>query len=153
MCTPDRDWIDISSALLTPAIAIAGIAIGIFQWKLSKANFRHEQFDRSFAMFEAIRTYLVSILSAGYPTQDAQRNFLGGTSGSRFVFNESISTFVTEVWEKSIDLETLHSELDGLQDKNEQMKYIHEQREIKNWLGTQLKEMEKKFVPFLAVHK
>jgi len=152
MCMPDRDWIDISSALLTPAIAIAGIAIGIFQWRLNKAQFRHEQFDRSFAMFEAIRTYLVSVLSAGYPTQDAQRNFLGGTSGSRFVFNESISKFVSEIWERSIDLETLRSELEGLQG-NERTENIHKQREIKNWLETQLKEMEEKFVPFLAVHK
>lgn len=152
MCTPDRDWIDISSALLTLVIPIAGIAIGIFQWRLSQAKFRHEQFDRSFAMFEAIRTYLVSILSAGYPTRDAQRNFLGGTSGSRFVFDESISTFVSEVWERSIDLETLRSELDGLQE-NKRTENTHEQREIKNWLVTQLKEMEKKFVPFLAVHK
>lgn len=152
MCTPDRDWIDISSALLTPAIAIAGIAIGIFQWRLSKAKFRHEQFDRSFAMFEAIRTYLVSISSAGYPTQDDQRKFLGSTAGSRFVFSESISKFVSEIWERSIDLETLHSEIDGLQG-NERAENIRKQREIKNWLNTQLKEMEKKFVPFLAVHK
>ena len=152
MCIPDRDWIDISSALLTPAIAIAGIAIGIFQWRLSEAKFRHEQFDRSFAMFEAIRTYLVSILSAGYPTQDAQRNFIGGTSGSRFVFNESISKFVSEIWEQSIDLESLRSELDGLQN-DERTENIRKQREIKTWLETQLKEMENKFVPFLAVHK
>lgn len=152
MCTPDRDWIDISSALLTPAIAIAGIAIGIFQWRLSEAQFRHKLFDRSFAMFEAIRTYLVSILSAGYPTQDAQRNFLGGTSGARFVFNESISKFVSEIWERSIDLETLRAELEGLHN-NERTENIRKQREIKNWLETQLKEMEKKFTPFLAVHK
>lgn len=152
MCMPDRDWIDISSALLTPAIAIAGIAIGIFQWRLNKAQFRREQFDRSFSMFETIRAYLVSIISAGYPTQDAKRKFLGGTSGSRFVFNESISKFVSDIWERSVDLETFHSEFDRLQG-TARTENIREQRKIKDRLETQLKEMEKKFLPFLAVHK
>ena len=152
MYIPERDWIDISSALLTPVIAIAGIALGVFQWRLNKAKFRLEQFERSFSMFEAIRTYLVSILSAGYPAENSQREFLGGTSGSRFIFDKSISIFVFEIWEQSIDLETLHSELEGLQG-NERTENIQKQREIKNWLGIQLKEMEKKFIPFLAVHK
>lgn len=115
MCVYERDWIEILSALLTPVIAIAGIVIGVFQWKLNKAKFRLEQFDRSFSMFEEIRTYLVSIISVGYPTKDAQTSFLGGTSGSRFMFGKSISKLVSEIWEQSIDLETLHSELEGLQ--------------------------------------
>ncbi len=31
-----KDWIDVLTALLTPTIAIAGIWISFFQWKLSK---------------------------------------------------------------------------------------------------------------------
>ncbi|MCF8089138.1 MAG: hypothetical protein K9L23_13920 [Desulfotignum sp.] len=46
----EKDWVDITTALMTPVIAIIGTAIAIMQWKLSKARFRHELFEKRYSI-------------------------------------------------------------------------------------------------------
>ena len=53
-----KDWIDLLTALLAPTIAIAGIAIAAFQWKLSKDRYKHELFDKRWEQFSAILDFM-----------------------------------------------------------------------------------------------
>jgi len=73
----ERDWIDISQALLTPAIAVAGLGLAYVQWKLSEAGHRRELFQRRFAVFEAVRDFVSKTLSQGRSTPEMQLAFFG----------------------------------------------------------------------------
>jgi len=51
---PQRDWIDIFAALLTPAIAILASYIAVRQWLTNKNKLKLDLFDKRYAVFEAI---------------------------------------------------------------------------------------------------
>lgn len=148
-----RDLIEIAAALLTPTIAIAGVSVGIFQWRLSEARFRHEQFDRRFAVFEAVRDFIGRLLSTGYPTSEDQLKFLQATSGARFVFDAAVADFVKKIWDSAADLECLNSELKDMETGEERTRKIQERQELKKWFYEQLSTLEKRFEKQLAIRR
>ncbi|MFA5940268.1 MAG: hypothetical protein WC809_13000 [Sinimarinibacterium sp.] len=153
MCALDPNLITGLSALLTPTIAIVGAIIATNQWRLAEAKFRHDQFDRRFAIFEGIRHYIGSIVAAGYPSKEAQVTFLGATTGARFTFDKATADFIDEVWSKSVDLESVRSELVDMPPGDERTNNIRKQRDLKTWLYDQLKSLENRFDPFLSIKK
>lgn len=150
-CIPEKDWVDIFGALLTPVIAIAGIAIGILQWRLSEAQFRHQLFDKRFAMYEAARDYIGGILEKGFPVADSQSKFLKGTSGSLFLFDSEIGRYMDEIWSRSVDLESLHLDLSGGDEGSDRAEKLERKKEQKAWFDRQLREIEGRFSKRLSI--
>jgi len=100
----EKDWIDITTALLTPVIAILGTVIATLQWKLSKARFHHELFEKRYSIFEATNQFLSSVISHGAMVGQDRIAFLKGTKGAFALFDKKIVKYLDELHKKSLKL-------------------------------------------------
>ena len=147
-----KDWVDYLSALLTPMIAVFGSIIAFMQFRINRNKLRNELFDRRYAQYESIKDFLGSIMGAGKVTDDAQRKYLVGTSGIRFIFDKNIAEYVdTTIWHLAVALECLCSELEGMPVGEERTRNVQRQSEIKKKLFSELNGLEDKFSHYLQL--
>ncbi len=147
-----NNWVDILSALLVPTIAIFGSLIAFLQWRINRARLKHELFDRRYQQFTVIKNFLGSIMSSGKVCRDEETKYLIGTSGIRFIFNKEIAAYIEQnIWHPALKLETLDSDLEGLPVGDERTKNIEKQREIKNQLNEEFRNLEELFSPYLQL--
>ena len=145
-----KNWIDIFSALLVPTIALVGIIVAILQWSTNRNRLKHELFDRRYRVFSTTKDFLGYILRNGNMTQDAEREYLVGTTGSIFLFDVEIETFLNEtLWHLAVELQTLEAELQGQPVGEVRSKNVKEQREIKDKLMKELRNLDTKFSKYL----
>lgn len=62
-CEPD--WSSVVSSLLVPVIAVLGAVIAYRQWRVAQNKLKLDLFDRRFAIFDAARKLIASILASG----------------------------------------------------------------------------------------
>ncbi len=152
--TADRvaqSFVDVLSALLVPTIAIAGAAIAYLQWSTNQKRLKHELFDRRYSQFEAIRDFLGSIMTTGKVTDEAERKYLIGTRGIRFVFDDEVHNYNERLWELSNKLRALKSMLEDLPVGDERSSNLQKQAVIKKELADELKQLEVKFSKYLGL--
>ena len=53
----EKDWIDVSAALGTPAIALAAFGLGLFNYLLAKRRRKDELFDRRYEFYKEIESW------------------------------------------------------------------------------------------------
>lgn len=147
-----HDWVDNLSALLTPTIAIAAVAIGLLQWRTNQHRLKHELFDRRYEQFEAVRDFLASIMGSGRAVDDKQTEFLFKTRGLRFIYDQKLADYINEnIWKPALDLACLQSELEGVSIGEERTRNVRKQSEIKKSLYREFKNLDKLFSKYLQL--
>lgn len=147
----DPSLVDVLSALLVPTIAIAGATIAYLQWSTNQKRLKHELFDRRYSQFEAIRDFLGLIITSDKITDEAERKYLIGTRGIRFIFDDEIHNYNERLWELSNQLRALKSMLEGAPVGDESTSNVQKQAAIKKELGDELKQLEVKFAKHLRL--
>ena len=136
----EKDWIDISTALLTPVIAIAGVGLGILQWRINRARLQHELFDRRYEIFEATKEFLVAVITEAKMKHEDRIKFLKGTKGAFALYSKSIVEYLDKVHKQSLALH-LHAQ----KGNNEA------EHEILVWFGEQIEKVDEIFKRELKV--
>jgi len=136
----EKDWVDITSALLTPVVAILGIAIAILQWRLNRARFRHELFEKRYRIFDAAQLYISQVASTA-KMDDANRiEFLRTTRGAFAIYSGKVLAYLDEIHRKSTELHLYQQRED------------HEREtEILKWFSQQLLDIKSVFQKELKV--
>lgn len=143
---------EISNALLTPVIAFLAAYIAWRQWKTAQNRLKLDLFERRFSVYDATKGLIASIIQTGKATDENMFKFLAATKEAKWLFEDQIASYLDEkIWEKAVDLQTLHSELEGLPQGQERTENVHKQRDIKLWLNSQLKEIDRLFSEFLRI--
>ena len=62
-------------ALLTPTIALLTVVIAVAQYRLAKAQFRHELYERRSAVFKATMKFIAQVTSGGMRSLMSYRPF------------------------------------------------------------------------------
>ena len=75
-------------ALLTPTIAVLTVVIAVAQYRLAKAKFRHELYERRSAVFKATMQFIAQVTSGGNAKLDELQTFLRDTSEAAFLFTK-----------------------------------------------------------------
>lgn len=145
-----RNWIDILSALLTPTIAIAGIGIGIFQWKINQKRLQHELFERRIKLYEIITTHIANGISHGTFDNNEEMQFLRDTKHARFVFDKNIADFVDEIYKKSIDLSFLSRREQQLKGAALE-KTMQKRTQVFKWFQEELNNIQNRFEKYLQL--
>jgi hypothetical protein len=102
--------------------------------------------------YEAVRSFISSIMTSGKTTQDKEIEFLIGTRGAKWLFGDEIAQYIDkQLWEKVCDLGCLQSELTGLGVGEERSRNVHTQADIKKWLLSQLEVIDAMFFPYLSL--
>ena len=61
----DPHWTTYLTALLTPTVAVIGSLVAYRQWVLARNKLKLDLFERRFAVYEAARNLLASIMTSG----------------------------------------------------------------------------------------
>jgi hypothetical protein len=101
---------DLSSALLTPIIAIVTTIILINQYRLEKRKLRLQLFEKRYPVYLATMEYITTMMRDGKSTSEAQASFIRDSRDRVFLFDKDIHQFLDDLWKQSIDLET-HQEI------------------------------------------
>lgn len=151
MSACEKDWIDTLSALLTPTIAVIAVGIAGFQLWLANTKMKFDLFDRRYAIYSAINSFIGATLSAGNSTQEMQRDFLNATNSARFLFGPSYAQFIKVVWEEVVDLEASCVILKSPGNEVEKNEHIHKRAALKKSLAKRLGELNELSEPYLKL--
>lgn len=146
----EKNLIDIFSALLTPTIAIFGIAIAGLQWRLNRKRLKNELFNRRIELFDRISHYIADVLCHGNVGQGEEMQFFRDTRNVFFIFDKDIEEYVDKIYKKSIALQTfcnLQDSLTGDALRNN----VDNQMKIKNWFEKELNGIRPKFQKYLSL--
>lgn len=145
-------WTTYLSALLVPMVAVFGAFIAYRQWRTAQNKLKLDLFDRRLVVYEAARDYISSVMTSGKTTQEKEFEFLTGTRGAKWLFDDEIVQYLDEeLWHKICALGCLQSELDGMPAGEERTKKIHAQADLKKWFVSQMKILDGKFASYLTL--
>jgi len=147
---PDKDWIDLLSALTTPIIAAIGIYIAFQQRSVNKNRLKHELFNKRYEVYENIGAFISEILTSGTVRAGADFEFLRDTKAVYLLFDKDLKEFTDKIYKKSVELHCLESELSSLTGE-ERTEALRKESIIKKWYSDQLETMESKFVKYLKL--
>lgn len=106
-----KDILDIVADISIPIIAFLVFLITGLQWFTNQKRLKHELFNRRYAQFDAVKTFLGSLLS-GRMDDDVEKAFLLGTKGIRFTYSEEIYEYVDKkVWKMGVELTLLNIDI------------------------------------------
>ena len=58
--SPEKDWVDVMSALLMPTIAIVGTVLAILSYKLARRKRKDELFDKRYEFYKKVENIWLS---------------------------------------------------------------------------------------------
>ena len=145
-------WITYFTALLTPTIALLGIMIAYFQWRLAQNKLKLELFARRFSVYEATRNLIGSIAISGKVTDEQLSQFLVATREAKWLLNDSIAQYLSEHLHNIVlDLQEINSELEGIPRGEIRTDKVKKSTSIKKLLLEQNSVIDKKISPFLQL--
>ncbi len=139
-----KPLIDFFIALMPIALAIFGSYIAIQQYRTNRKKLKIELFEKRFAVFDSINKFIGAVVRTQTVDQQQINDFLAGTRGAEFLFSESIKKYVTEIWEKSVDLDV------WAKDENRSTNASNRAEHMK-WFVKQLREIDNRFITFMQL--
>lgn len=101
----DPHWTNYLAALLTPTVAVLGSFIAYRQWRTAQNKLKFDLFDRRFAVYEASRDLLASVMTSGKAKDEEvfKFKFLSATREAKWLLNNEVATYLEkELYYKAI---------------------------------------------------
>ena len=146
-----KDLVEILNALLTPLIAVLAAYIAWQQYRVNHHSLRNQLYERRYAVFKAFMSYLADIVSEGKTDYQRTGQFYAEASEAEFLFSESISKKMEELYLKGVALVPLHEQMypsdcsPGLPVGDEHSKVVKEKDELGKWFYRQIKTTKEIF--------
>jgi len=147
----DPHWTSYLSALLIPIVAVLGIYIAYRQWQTNQNRLKLDLFEKRWRVYQQLIEFLRSNLMPRKVSKEEPLKFFYGKHEARWLLSKKIFEHINEIERKAIELQELRVELKDILVRNKRRQNVQEQREIKNWLEVQLKEIGSHFEPFLKL--
>lgn len=152
--TQQYTWVDISTALLTPTIAIIVAIIGGLQWWTNRNRLKLDLFDKRYEVYSATRDLLAKVTQRGSASDEDLFNYLMSTREAYFLFEDDLTKYLDSIYDKAIDIQVYTSELDGLPKgkSDERTELVGKRSVAKKWIISQIEELRKKFSPYIKLN-
>lgn len=151
------DVVDISKALLTPAIAIVTAYIAWQQWQTNKKKLDLDLYDRRLHVYEEVRKILSIIIRDAHASYEDLLAFRRVTSQADFLFGPEIPKYIDEIYQHGVKLEYWTKEYrDYTQPKPDGYdhdKVVAGKHAELDWLSAQFEPALEKFKKYLDVSK
>lgn len=148
----DPHWTQVLSALLMPVVAILGVYIACRQWKTSRDRLKLDLFEKRFAVYQATRTFIKSIISSGKAEDQPMYTFLASTGEAKWLFDAKVADYLKKrIWEPAVDLQTLESELQGMPVGEDRTKKVQERSILLKQIMDELRQIDDVFGPHLKL--
>lgn len=150
-----KNYVDLLSAALTPAIGITTTYIAIQQYRTNKIRLRHELYERRVEIFRGVLALLSAAIRQAGVTGDDLVNFTRSTSEKEFLFDDALCQYTEEIYSKAVKLWSAGKQLDrkDLPVGPERTQLAEETSDLVGWLLDQLPEVRKKFSKSLSIVK
>ena len=119
------------------------------QAELAAIRLQHDLFDRRFAVYDATRELIRTVVQHCHANEQQIFDFRMKTRDAKFLLDDEISTYLEEFAKKAWDILMLESELNALNDSTEREANIRRQRTLKDWIRNQHQALADKFGRYL----
>lgn len=150
--------IDISSAILTPIIAVIAAYIAYQQYQINKQRLRHETYENKMKIFKSVQKFLSEITANGHANFNRCHVFYSEASEAVFLFDPPVMEFIENLYGQAIELAQRNEELypfdgsSGIQG-NQRGVIASRKAELFKWFTKQLLESETLFVKHIGIKK
>ena len=134
--------VELLTSLIPLAITSLGSYIAIQQYKTNRMKLKNDLFDKRYAVFESVNNYITVIVKGHYVDSDVREEFKSKTRGVEFLFDDEMKEYVTEIWDKAVDLEIWAED-------EKTSTHSSEKAEHKKWFYKQLSEINIKFKKYM----
>ena len=138
----ETNWTNNLSGLAILVIGFLGVYIAWRQWKTASYRYKLDLFEKRFTIYEAIIDFILSIRGGGKVLDEPLAIFKDKTLPVRFLFNDEIAEYISEIKEKAIDVQTYEAELDGMSSGSKKIDIQRKSSEARKWLYKQIDEKE-----------
>jgi hypothetical protein len=154
------EWFKQLSAALEPwVIGGLGIYIALNQWRTSRRQtdtvayrLKLDLFDKRFAVYDAARRYLASIMTSGKATDEAFKQYFPAIREAKWVLDDEIHEYLNKtIYHKALIMQEIEAELPSLPVGPERTKRVLQQSEIFTWFTSQYDVLDKMFEKFLRL--
>ena len=150
-------FIEISKALLTPAIAIIATYIAWQQWQTNRQKLNLERYDRRLHVYEEVRKILSIITRDASASIEDLLRFRTSVSEADFLFGPEIPEYIDAIYKRGLNLRRWTQEYrDYTQEKPEgydHQKVTDNMHEELGWLAEQFDPAKEKFRKYLDISK
>jgi len=141
----------LSSALLTPLIAIMVAYIAYRQWRTAHDKFMLDMFDRRLAIHAAARDLIASVVTSGRVDSCRLISFADGTRPARWLLDPEVERYLyDDMYKSALELQSLRSEETCVSGDN-LTKNVQKQGELTKWISEQHNVLDSKFIKFLRI--
>jgi hypothetical protein len=150
--TCDPHWTAYVSALMVPLVAVLGVAIAYRQWRTAQNKLKLDLFEKRFAVYDAARRLLATVMTSGRVSDEEMFKFFAGTREAKWLLDAGVAHYLDkELRRQMLQLQTLNAELEGLPVGPDRSANVKAQTEIKTWMLEQYEVLDGKFSPFLTL--
>lgn len=146
-------WVQAVQALAVPVIAVVGTWVAIQQMVIARAKLQHDLYERRYAVFDAVRTYLAEVMSNGIASQETTRTFVLKTGDAEFLFDDELAAYLKEMREHASTARAIHFVIEPLQPGDRKAAAFSKESEHTMWLVNQMDGLVGRFRPFLRLEK
>jgi hypothetical protein len=143
--------IKISSALLTPTLAVVGAFILVNQYRLQKLRWRLDLYDKRYPVFINTMEYLSNIAQHHDVTDEVLFKFLRGSKDKEFLFGEDMKKYLEELYLKGLDLQLIEIDLKNVPVGKKRNQMVEQSSAIFKWFIKQFDVSKRLFAKYLAV--
>ena len=152
-----ENWLNnisqISSALLTPLLAIIGTIILIKQHSLQNLRWKLDLYDKRYPVFLNTMEYISYVVQHHNVTNEILFGFLRNSKDKEFLFQDDVKTFLESLYLKGLDLQVLKTQL-KTEPKGEKRDHIVKQTsQIFHWFTEQFDVSKRLFGSYLGIGK
>ena len=143
----------IATTIITTIIAAMVAVITWRQWITNRARLRHELFDRRYAIYEQIDSFVAGVLQMGAVEAGGEREFLRQTKRAYFAFgcDDAIKRLVEDIYKQAILLQALKAKENVLPSGEALNSNVDKQGEVLKWFNTTLSSLEQRFDKYLRL--
>ena len=141
------------NALFTILIGIFIASIAFQQYRLSRAKFKLDLFEKRYAVYKATQRLLTYILKEAKIGIDKLFEFRGGTQDAIFLFDNEIPVYLDGIDKKAIRMMALRDELEGIPVGDKRSELCEEKKQLLLELTGELPRLKVIFGKYLKFKK
>jgi hypothetical protein len=145
----------VSSALLTPVIAIIATYIAWQQWKGNELKLRLERYEKRLRIYQEVVKMLSLIMRDADAKLEDLMAFRANTAEADFLFGPEVARYISTVFSRGVALRTANGKYrDAYQEKPpgyDHVKVVDEMHAQLTWLTQQFDPAKEIFAKYLNV--
>lgn len=152
MCAQLPTWLQYSQALLTPAIALLAVSIGLLQWRTAHLRAVLDLFDRRLEIFTSLNAEVAEVAREGRVEFKHIVSFARGLDLARFLFREEVTSYLEKIRIALIELRKAGNQVNSDDDKIRAAAANLEAQQL-TIIASFYEEISKLMRPYMKMHQ